>query len=174
MKLCGKQTPRLVTTGHGDRGRSLGGPPPRAGLRMAPRIEDIMQLCCDLSATKEIKVAMKSSAKGAALAGAIAFAGGLVGGPPGIAVGGAIGGLLGCWMTSGEFKPLPQILLELPPQEQKKLYDTVMVVVGSLDWTDMAQLTALVMGNATVQEQVTAALLSYITQQLKAEVRYND
>ncbi|XP_023674004.2 protein C19orf12 homolog [Paramormyrops kingsleyae] len=141
---------------------------------MPPRVDDVMQLCCKLSDNQRIKAAVKHSGKGAMMAGAIAFAGGLVGGPPGIAVGGAVGGLLGCWMTSGQFKPLPQIIMELPMQEQQKLYADIMAVLGSLDWTDAAQLTALVMGNATLQQQVTAALLGYVTQTLRAEVQYED
>ncbi|KAL1007120.1 hypothetical protein UPYG_G00082280 [Umbra pygmaea] len=141
---------------------------------MARHIEDVMQLCCNLSANQEIKAALKSSAKGSAMAGGVALVGGLLGGPPGIAVGGAVGGLLGWWMTSGEFRPVPQIIMELPPHEQERLYADIMAVLGSLDWTDVVQLTTLVMGNATLQQQVTAALLSYITTELKAQVKYGD
>lgn len=64
--------------------------------------------------------------------------------------------------------------MELPPNQQKKLYNDVVAVLGSLNWTDAAQLIALVMGNATLQQQVTAALLNYITKELRAEVRYQD
>lgn len=141
---------------------------------MSARMEDVMRLCCELSANQQMKAAVKNSGKGAVLAGAVAFAGGLMGGPPGIAVGGAVGGLLGCWMTSGQFRPVPQILMELPPQQKQKLYNDVSAVLGSLDWTDWAQLIALVMGNATLQQQVTAALLSYVTRELRAEVQYGD
>ncbi|XP_071013719.1 protein C19orf12 homolog isoform X1 [Oncorhynchus clarkii lewisi] len=141
---------------------------------MAPRMDDVMQLCCDLSANQQIKAAVKNSGKGSAVAGGTAFLGGILGGPPGIAVGGAVGGLLGWWMTSGQFRPLPQIIMELPPHQQQRLYADIMAVLGSLDWTDLAQLTALVIGNATLQQQVTAALLSYITKELRAEVRYGD
>lgn len=81
---------------------------------------------------------------------------------------------MGSWLTSGQFRPLPQILMELPPNQQKKLYNDVVAVLGSLNWTDAAQLIALVMGNATLQQQVTAALLNYITKELRAEVRYQD
>ncbi|XP_023859045.1 protein C19orf12 homolog isoform X3 [Salvelinus sp. IW2-2015] len=77
-------------------------------------------------------------------------------------------------MTSEQFRPLPQIIMELPPHQQQRLYADIMAVLGSLDWTDLAQLTALVIGNATLQQQVTAALLSYITKELRAEVRYGD
>ncbi|XP_035592116.1 protein C19orf12 homolog isoform X2 [Oncorhynchus keta] len=141
---------------------------------MAPRMEYVMQLCCDLSANQQIKAAVKNSGKGSAVAGGTAFLGGLLGGPPGIAVGGALGGLLGWWMTSGQFRPLPQIIMELPPHQKQRLYADIMAVLGSLDWTDLAQLTALVVGNATLQQQVTAALLRYITKELRAEVRYGD
>lgn len=89
-------------------------------------------------------------------------------------LGGAVGGLLGSWLTSGQFRPLPQILMELPPAQQQKLYDDVKAVLGNLDWTDAAQLITLVMGNATLQQQVIAALLGYVTNELKAEVRYQD
>ncbi|XP_049419009.1 protein C19orf12 homolog [Epinephelus fuscoguttatus] len=141
---------------------------------MAPRVDDVMRLCCELSAHDQIKVAVKNSTKGAMVAGGTAFVGGLLGGPPGIAVGGAVGGLLGSWLTSGQFRPLPQILMELPPTQQKKLCDDVMAILGNLDWTDVAQLIALVMGNATLQQQVTAALLNYVTKELRAEVHYKD
>lgn len=77
-------------------------------------------------------------------------------------------------MARGQFKPLPQILMELPPNQQKKLYEDIMAVLGNLNWTDVAQLIALVMGNATLQQQVTAALLNYISKELRAEVRYED
>ncbi|XP_036952204.1 protein C19orf12 homolog [Acanthopagrus latus] len=141
---------------------------------MAPRVDDVMRLCYEISAHDQIKVAVKNSTKGAVVAGGTAFVGGLVAGPAGIAVGGAVGGLLGSWLTSGQFRPLPQILMELPPNQQKKLYNDVVAVLGSLNWTDAAQLIALVMGNATLQQQVTAALLNYITKELRAEVRYQD
>lgn len=151
----------------------------RTGLRcpnaeMAPRIDDIMRLCCELSAHDQIKVAVKNSTKGAMVAGGTAFLGGLLGGPPGIAVGGAVGGLLGSWLTSGQFRPLPQILMELPPAEQQKLCSDIMAVLGNLNWMDAAQLIALVMGNASLQQQVVATLLNFVTKELKAEVRYQD
>ncbi|XP_058485637.1 protein C19orf12 homolog [Solea solea] len=141
---------------------------------MAPQMNDIMRLCCEISAHDQIKVAVKNSTKGAMVAGGGAFVGGMLGGPAGIAVGGAVGGLLGSWLTSGQFRPLPEILMELPPKEKQKLYNDIVGVLGNLDWTDAAQLVALVMGNATLQQQVTAALLGYIAKELRAEVRYQD
>lgn len=55
--------------------------------RMCHRIDDVMKLCCELSANHQIQATVKGSGKGAAAAGGLALAGGLVGGPLGIAVG---------------------------------------------------------------------------------------
>ncbi|KAJ3596180.1 hypothetical protein NHX12_002589 [Muraenolepis orangiensis] len=131
------------------------------------QINDVMKLCCELSTNQQIKSTVKGSGKGAAAAGGLAFVGALQ-------VCGVVGGLLGCWMTSGQFKPLPQIIMELAPNQQQRLYADVSAILGNLQWTDLAQLTALVMGNATLKQQVTAALLSYISNLLQAEVHYVD
>lgn len=77
-------------------------------------------------------------------------------------------------MTSGQFRPVPQILLELPPAEQQKLYDEAVVILRRLDWTDVAQLTALVMGNASLQQKLTAVLINYLSKELRAEIQYGD
>lgn len=137
-------------------------------------MEDVMKLLCSISEEKKMKAAVKHSGRGALVTGTVAFVGGLVGGPPGIAVGGALGGLLGSWMTSGQFKPIPQILMELPPAEQQKLFHEVTAIVRHLDWTDAVQLTALVMGSEALQKQLLAMLANYVTKELRAEVRYED
>lgn len=56
-------------------------------ITMSNRVDDVMQLCCEVSASRKIKAVVKSSGKGAAAAGGGAFVGGMVGGPAGIAVG---------------------------------------------------------------------------------------
>ncbi|KFP80661.1 PREDICTED: protein C19orf12 homolog [Acanthisitta chloris] len=139
---------------------------------MPIHVDDVMQLFCRLSQERGMKAAVKHSGRGALLAGASAFLGGLMGGPPGIAVGGAVGGLVGAWMTSGHFRPVPQILMELPPAEQQKLYDAAIDIVRNLDWTDIVQLTALVMGNAGLQQKLTAVLINYLSNELSAQIQY--
>lgn len=64
--------------------------------------------------------------------------------------------------------------MELSPQQQQKLYGDLMAILGDIQWTDVAQLTALVMGNTTLKQQLTSALLGYITKELQAEVHYVD
>uniref|UniRef100_A0A673J139 Protein C19orf12 homolog n=1 Tax=Sinocyclocheilus rhinocerous TaxID=307959 RepID=A0A673J139_9TELE len=137
---------------------------------MANLKDDIIKFCCEISANKKIKAAFKNSAKGAAVAAGTAFVGGLIGGP----AGGAVGGVLGAWMTSGQFKPLPEILMEMTPTQQKQLYSDVMAILGTLKWTDLPQLIAQVNRNASLHEQVLGAILNFTKNQLKAEVRYED
>ncbi|KAG8510042.1 Protein C19orf12 [Galemys pyrenaicus] len=137
-------------------------------------VADIMKLLCSVSEKRKMKAAVKHSGRGALVTGAVAFVGGLVGGPPGIAVGGAVGGLLGAWMTSGQFKPVPQIIMELPPSEQQKLVNEATAIIRHLDWTDAVQLTALVMGSEVLQQQLLGMLVSYVNKELRAEVQYDD
>uniref|UniRef100_A0ABI7W686 Chromosome 19 open reading frame 12 n=1 Tax=Felis catus TaxID=9685 RepID=A0ABI7W686_FELCA len=137
-------------------------------------VGDIMKLLCSISEERKMKAAVKHSGRGALVTGAVAFVGGLVGGPPGLAVGGAVGGLLGAWMTSGQFKPIPQILMELPPTEQQKLFNQVTAIVRHLEWMDAVQLTTLVMGSEALQQQLLAMLVNYVTKELQAEVQYDD
>ncbi|NXH24175.1 CS012 protein, partial [Myiagra hebetior] len=134
-------------------------------------IDDVMQLLIRIATVKGMKAAVSHSGRGALLTGASAFVGGLLAGPPGIAAGGAVGGLLG-WMTSGDFKPVPQILMELPVSERQKLCDEAMAIIKNLHWTDAAQLIALVMANTTVKEKVAGVLISYLTRELKAQIKY--
>ncbi|NXL17837.1 CS012 protein, partial [Setophaga kirtlandii] len=86
-------------------------------------------------------------------------------------LGGALGGLLG-WMTSGQFKSVPQILMELPDAEKQKLCAEAMAVVKNLDWTDAAQLIALVMSNSALTKEVLGVLTTYLTHELKAQITY--
>ncbi|NXC39216.1 CS012 protein, partial [Penelope pileata] len=141
---------------------------------MPIQVDQVMQLLCRVSQEKGMKAAVKHSGRGALLAGATAFLGGLVGGPPGVAVGGALGGLLGAWVTSGQFKPVPQILLELPPAEQQKLCNEVKALLRSLDWADMVQLSVVVMGSAHLQQQLAGVVENYLTRVLRAEIQYGE
>ncbi|XP_023988124.1 protein C19orf12 homolog isoform X2 [Physeter macrocephalus] len=141
---------------------------------MPVAVEDIMRLLCSVSEERKMRAAVKHSGRGALVTGAVAFAGGLVGGPPGLALGGAVGGLLGAWMTSGQFKPVPQIIMELPPAEQQKLFNEATAIVRRLEWTDAVQLTMLVMGSEALQQQLLAMLANYVTKELRAEVQYDD
>ncbi|XP_058281628.1 protein C19orf12 homolog isoform X2 [Hylobates moloch] len=77
-------------------------------------------------------------------------------------------------MTSGQFKPVPQILMELPPAEQQRLFNEAAAIIRHLEWMDAVQLTALVMGSKALQQKLLAMLVNYITKELRAEIQYDD
>lgn len=64
--------------------------------------------------------------------------------------------------------------MELPQAEKQKLYDDVVVVLGNLTWKDAAQLIAVVMSNAAIQQRVTDVLQNYIKKNLWEELWYQD
>ncbi|XP_045674660.1 protein C19orf12 homolog [Phyllostomus hastatus] len=135
-------------------------------------VEDVMRLLGSISQEEKMKAAVKHSGKGAIVTGAVTFIGGLFGGPPGLAVGAAVGGLFGAWMTSGQFQSVPQILMELPPAKQEKLYNEFMAIVKDLDWTDAVTLTGLVMGSVALKQQLATMLVHFVTNELGAEVSF--
>ncbi|XP_070217435.1 uncharacterized protein [Bos mutus] len=134
-------------------------------------VKDIMRLLCSVSEKRKIKVAFKYSLLGGLVTGTVAAVGGLVGGPPGIAIGGAVGGLLGSWMMNGKFKPVPQIIMELPADKQKRLFINTIAILRNLSWTSVEQLTMLVMGSKTLQKQLVDMLNNYFIKELGLEMK---
>nr|XP_019841842.1 PREDICTED: uncharacterized protein LOC109577367 isoform X2 [Bos indicus] len=134
-------------------------------------VKDIMRLLCSVSEKRKIKVAFKYSLLGGLVTGTVAAVGGLVGGPPGIVFGGAVGGLLGSWMMSGKFKPVPQIIMELPADKQKRLFINTIAILRNLSWTSVEQLTMLVMGSKTLQKQLVDMLNNYFIKELGLEMK---
>ncbi|XP_077642565.1 protein C19orf12 homolog [Lonchura striata] len=136
-------------------------------------VNDLMTLLTHVATVTGMKAAFYHSRRGGMLAGGGAFLGGLLGGPPGIFVGGAVGGWIG-WLTSEDFKSVPQILMELPAAEKQKLCAKTLDVVKNLEWTDAAQLVKLVMSNSTIRGQVLGVLGDFLTKVLKAKVKYGN
>lgn len=62
--------------------------------------------------------------------------------------------------------------MELPQAEKQKLYDDVVAVLDNLTWTDAAQLIAVVMSNAAIQQRVTDVLQNYIKKNVWEELQY--
>ncbi|XP_019475283.1 protein C19orf12 homolog isoform X1 [Meleagris gallopavo] len=141
---------------------------------MPIRVDQMMQLLCRVAREKEMKAAVKHTFRGGIVTITTAFVGGLLGGPPGLAVGGALGGLLGAWMTSGQFKPVPEILMELPPAEQQKLCNEAIAIVRNLDWIDIFQLTVLVMGSGDLKFLLARAVERFLVRELSAEIKYEE
>ncbi|XP_022348364.1 protein C19orf12 homolog, partial [Enhydra lutris kenyoni] len=113
------------------------------------KVEDVMKLLCCIAEERE---------KGSLKPAVGRMIGGLVGGPPGAAVGEAVGGLLDTWMISGQFKPIPQTIMELPPDKKQKLYKESRAILKHLKWRHTEDLTTLVMGSEDLKMQLLAML----------------
>ncbi|XP_041256624.1 protein C19orf12 homolog [Onychostruthus taczanowskii] len=81
-------------------------------------------------------------------------------------------GVLIGWMTSGQFKSVPKILMELPAAEKQKLCAEAVAVVKYFDWTGPRQLIELVMSNSILRANVLEVLTTYLTKDLDARVKY--
>jgi len=89
-------------------------------------------------------------------------------------LGGALGGLLGAWMTSEQFKPVSQIIMELPPAEKQKLYKEAFAIVKNLDWIDVLELTLFVMQNADLKFLLAKTVERFFTRELSAQIKYGE
>ncbi|XP_047568468.1 uncharacterized protein LOC125089972 isoform X4 [Lutra lutra] len=114
------------------------------------KVEDVMKLLCCITEQREKKGSLEPTVRG--------VIGDPVRGPPGAAVGGAVGDLLGTWMISGQFKPIPQTIMELPPDKKQKLYNEARAILKHLKWRDSKDLTTLVMGSEALKKQLLAML----------------
>ncbi|XP_016352546.1 protein C19orf12 homolog [Sinocyclocheilus anshuiensis] len=137
---------------------------------MNRQIDDVMELCSEISKIEQIKVAVDNSVQGAAAASGGAFLGGVLGGPPGIFIGGALGGAVGWWMTSGKFRPLHQIIMEMTPEEKMELYSEVMEELGNLAWDNVAGLILSVMRKSSLKMKILSIIISFATKQLKVKI----
>ncbi|CAD6227524.1 GSCOCG00001207001-RA-CDS [Cotesia congregata] len=79
----------------------------------------LMNVICEISEIKSMKVAVKSSLQSGIVVGTAAAVGGLLLGPRGIAIGSILGGLGTSFAMEGQFKPVPEILKNDLTEKQK-------------------------------------------------------
>lgn len=74
-------------------------------------------------------------------------------------------------MTSGQFKPVAQLILELTPLQQQQLYNDIYAIIRNLDWSNVGQLTALVMGSEGIQQKLLAVMESCLAKEFGAQMQ---
>ncbi|XP_057170225.1 protein C19orf12 homolog [Ursus arctos] len=129
-------------------------------VAVAPRVskkplsvDDVMKLLISIAEEKKMKGGFKDAGS---------FIGSLLTGITGVIAGRAVGGLLDTWMTTGQFKPIPQIIMELPPDTKQKLYNEATAILRDLEWKDTVELTKQVMGNEFVKQQLLVTLVKFL------------
>ena len=104
----------------------------------------IIKLIVDVMGEHQIQVTVRQAGKGAMFTGVCSFAGAMIAGPVGLAVGGAAGGLIAAYTTKGTFKPIGQILEELPFERKRQIAIEIQSVLNKLEITDLAEFAKLV------------------------------
>uniref|UniRef100_A0A672K725 Uncharacterized protein n=1 Tax=Sinocyclocheilus grahami TaxID=75366 RepID=A0A672K725_SINGR len=64
-------------------------------------------------------------------------------------------------MTSGKFRPLHQIIMEMPPQQKRKLYSEVMEELGNLKWVNLAELICKVMHKSSLKRKILTTVMDF-------------
>lgn len=73
--------------------------------------------------------------------------------PPSCLPGAAIG-VIYSWKTSDDFKPLPQILREMPPAQLDELLKSVMAILVHLKWETVEGLVDYVMKDIPLKKAI--------------------
>lgn len=73
-------------------------------------------------------------------------------------LGGAIGGLYS-WLTSKEFKSVPEILEKMSDDQRKKLFDAIRAVLPTEGWETAAQLILAVNGRQDIKRTIINLLI---------------
>ncbi|XP_030579944.1 protein C19orf12 homolog [Archocentrus centrarchus] len=127
---------------------------------MEAKKDDVTKLIGDLSpdVEKQLRMTWKNVCRGALVTGGLSGVCALLGGPVGLAFGGIIGGIYS-WMTSEEFKPLPQILMEMTPAQRDELFKGIMAVLGGQVWETASQLIYIVRGTPSLKKAVINVII---------------
>ncbi|XP_006887928.1 PREDICTED: protein C19orf12 homolog [Elephantulus edwardii] len=117
-----------------------------------PQVEDIIQLLCFLSKQKMMKAAFKCSMVESVIGEACTR--------------------LIAWMTNGEFKPVYEIIEDLP-LEEKKLFNDCKPITGKLKVESTEHLTVVVKGDESLTQKLLTVLEKYLTDK-EATIEYGD
>ena len=137
---------------------------------MVIRYNDILTVIRTVGEEEGIGVTITESAKGGLIAGASCFVGGVVGGPAGLAVGGALGGAAAAFMARDKFKPVSEVLAELPEERREALAEAVRRILGTVDAGDAVELVALVQGNALLKAKIAQEMVTFLAAQVNVPV----
>ena len=132
---------------------------------------DLQRVVAHLAEEEELKVTVKSSVYGGLVAGITTTLGGLLAGPPGLLVGGAVGGAL-AYKSSGNFKPVSEVIKDMNAHDRELLYDAMKDIVDNLVFEDYLSLLAFVSGGPglLLRQQLIERTVCFLKDQLSLQL----
>nr|XP_034180187.1 protein C19orf12 homolog [Osmia lignaria] len=130
-------------------------------------IEEISKLQC----VKRMRASVNTAIKYGTMVGAITITSGILGGPVGLAVGGMISSCALGFMSQGELKSVPDILLyDTTPEQREKLAKLIMQLVKSKPTTICDFIYDI--GNDTqLQQTIIQVLTAFLFAELGVKVQ---
>ena len=83
------------------------------------------------------------------------------------------GGVVGsgvAYMTSNNFKPVSQVLVEMDEKQKAQLYDKCCTVIKQLDWSDTAIVLQLIMADAILTTSLLDQVTNFLNQQFQMQI----
>lgn len=81
-----------------------------------------------------------------------------------------MGSLAGAWMTTGNFKPLHEVLQEMDPGKRRAIYDAFHEILVGLDYNDVNTLILLASSNDVVRAQMIGGLKNYVNGTMQMQI----
>ncbi|KAG8185371.1 hypothetical protein JTE90_023117 [Oedothorax gibbosus] len=129
-------------------------------------VSEIISFLGELAEEEDMRVTVQQTARGGCIAGGGAVVGGLTAGPVGLAVGGIIGSILGA-ATSKSFKPVAQIIKEMPDHKKERLAGRVRNILTNRDIQTLAALAVTTGAAGAVRHEIVQELQRYITAEMQ-------
>lgn len=85
-------------------------------------------------------------------------------------LGGALGGAFAAYSASGKFKSVGEILLEMDEEKKQLLYTKATAIINNVGPQDIVALTAFVVGNPAIKQQLMGTVVDHVHNQLKMEI----
>ncbi|XP_042293602.1 protein C19orf12 homolog [Sceloporus undulatus] len=140
---------------------------------MSIDLNDMMQLLCSVAEMREMKAVLPHSEKGKLATFVDAVFGRFLGPPPDIFAENVDQNYIVYHLNSPKFKPVSQIIPELSSKNKQQLYNDALPVIGNQEWTDTAQLTALVKESQKLQTLLLGVLSNFLLLEYQAEVQFS-
>uniref|UniRef100_A0A2L2Y8L2 Uncharacterized protein n=1 Tax=Parasteatoda tepidariorum TaxID=114398 RepID=A0A2L2Y8L2_PARTP len=137
---------------------------------MVVNVAEAIEFVKDLTQNQQVRNTVQGSVKGGLIVGGAATLGAICLGPVGLAVGGAVGGIGAAIAAKDTFRPLPEVVADMSPQDKQRLACRVERFVQDFNVTDIASLGVLIAGNERLRERLVGELIQYLTTEMQVAI----